>query len=145
MSLRSAALLAAISLLTACASTPPPPPAPPAKVESAIPNAAPPMLERELSGALRGVPAGAEVELALLLLDGQDHPGRLLTSATLKGNGALLPFRLTFNPEAFPPQGRVELRGRVTQAGALILRLPSLPIRSADSQALGELDLEPAP
>ncbi len=53
--------------------------------------------QREISGQLLGVPAGA----------------KLLTNTLLKGNGQSLPFQLRFNPEAFPVGGRVELRAAV--------------------------------
>ena len=38
-----------------------------------------------------------------------------------------LAFRLRFNPQAFPAGGRVELRGRASQSGQLILHLPPVP------------------
>lgn len=40
---------------------------------------------------------------------------------------------------------RLELRGRVSQAGILTLRLPARPIQPASNQALGALQLVPAP
>ena len=144
MSLRSSALLIALVLLAACASEPPAPPQPVAVPRIQAPAALPAHL-RELSGSLLGVPAGADVELALLLVDEKDRPGRLLSNATLTGTGAPLAFRLNFNPESFPLGERVELRGRVSQAGQLILRLPSRPILTPESQALGPLQLERAP
>ncbi|HLD65426.1 MAG TPA: YbaY family lipoprotein [Pseudomonas sp.] len=147
MSLRSSALLITLALLAACASAPPAPPAPPQPVVAPriqAPAALPAHL-RELSGSLLGVPAGADVELALLLVDEKDRPGRLLSNATLTGSGAALAFRLSFNPASFPLGGRVELRGRVSQAGRLILRLPSRPILTPESQVLGPLQLERAP
>lgn len=145
MPLRSLALLIALGLLAGCAGEPPAPRQPVAAPRVVQAPAALPAHLRELSGSLLGVPAGAEVELALLLVDEKGRPGRLLSNATLTGNGAALPFRLNFNPESFPLGGRVELRGRVSQAGRLILRLPPRPIRAPESQALGPLQLERAP
>ena len=69
----------------------------------------------------------------------------LLSNVQLKGRGSELPFILQFNPDAFPAGQRVELRGRVTRAGQLIMRLPPRTISSAASQALGPLQLVPAP
>ncbi|MES2817941.1 MAG: YbaY family lipoprotein [Pseudomonadota bacterium] len=149
MSLRPFALLTALGLLSACAGEPAIPTAPAVSPVEAPPVAAPvaPLPEhlRELRGLLLGVPADTTVELALLLVDGKDHPGRLLTSATLQGDGAPLAFRLNFNPEVFPQNGQVELRGRVTQSGVLILRLPPIAIHTPTSQDLGERRLERAP
>src|SRR3990167_4217449 len=100
---------------------------------------------RELSGSLLGVPSDSEVELALLLIGGRGPPQGRVGNVQLTGNGAALPFRLPFNPQAFIPGTRVELRGRVNQAGRLILRLPPRAIHYNDSQQLGELRLVPAP
>jgi uncharacterized lipoprotein YbaY len=85
------------------------------------------------------------VELALLEVDRRDQPDRLLSNVQLKGRDGELPFILQFNPDAFPAGQRVELRGRVTRAGQLIMRLPPRTISSAASQALGPLQLVPAP
>ena len=49
------------------------------------------------------VPAGAEVELALLVIDERGRPQRLLASSNLTGTGQDLPYRLRFSPEAFLP------------------------------------------
>ena len=105
----------------------------------------PPKLLNELSGSLIGAPAGSDVELALLEVDRRDQPDRLLSNVQLKGRDGELPFILQFNPDAFPAGQRVELRGRVTRAGQLIMRLPPRTISSAASQALGPLQLVPAP
>ncbi|KQQ64410.1 hypothetical protein ASF84_26075 [Pseudomonas sp. Leaf127] len=101
--------------------------------------------QRELSGQLLGVPAGAEVELAMLVIDERGRPQKLLTNTQLKGNGQSLPFQLRFNPEAFPAGARVELRGRASQSGQLILHLPSLRIDQPATQALGPLQFVKAP
>jgi uncharacterized lipoprotein YbaY len=149
MPLRLFALLSLAGLLAACAAKPPVAPQLPAEpVAPAAPseNAAPlPAYLRELSGSLLGVPHGAEAELALLVLDHRGLPDGLLGNIQIRGNGAPLPFRLPFNPQAFAPGARVELRGRVHVSGRLILRLLPLPIRHAPSQSLGELRLVPAP
>src|SRR5690606_29433958 len=100
---------------------------------------------RELQGTLASVPRDAEVELALLVIDHKGRAKRLLGSLQLRGTGGALPFRLDFNPQAFPLGEPVVLRGRASQSGRLILRLPARAIRSADDQNLGELHLEPAP
>lgn len=143
-SLRLLALLSLVGLLGACASTPPAKPAAPAK--PSVPTPAAPAADlRELSGSLLGVPSGADAELALLTLNERGLPQGLLGNIQLRGTGAALPFRLMFNPQAFAPGTRIELRGRAHQAGRLILRLPPQPIRHGQSQALGELRLVPAP
>jgi len=135
-SLRLLALLSLVGLLGACASTPPATPAAPAKPSVPTPTA-PAADLRELSGA--------DAELALLTLNERGLPQGLLGNIQLRGTGAALPFRLMFNPQAFAPGTRIELRGRAHQTGRLILRLPLQPIRHGQSQALGELRLVPAP
>ncbi|MDU8557272.1 hypothetical protein RYB05_01340 [Pseudomonas syringae pv. actinidiae] len=141
MTLRPLFLLGLIGLLAACSSNDAPKPV-------AAPPVAPAILlpyQRELSGQLLGVPAGAEVELAMLVIDDRGRPQKLLTSTLLKGNGQSLPFQLRFNPEAFPVGGRVELRGRASKSGQLILHLPSMRIEQATTQALGQLQFVKAP
>jgi len=91
------------------------------------------------------VPAGAEVELALLVIDEKDRPQQLLASSSLIGNNQVLPFHLRFNPEAFPAGARVELRGRASQSGQLILHLPPQTITQPTTQALGQLQFIKAP
>ena len=144
---RLLALLCLSSLLAACSSTPPAPalattakPQPVVVVPEPLPNHL-----RELSGQLLGVPAAGEAELALLLVDSRDRPVQLLASSRLSGNGAALPFSLRFSPISIPAGQRLELRGRVSQAGILTLRLPARPIQPASNQALGALQLVPAP
>lgn len=133
-------LPALLTLLAGCGSQPSEPTAP---VElSTAPHS---KLLNELSGSLIGAPAGSDVELALLEVDRRDQPDRLLSNVQLKGRDGELPFILQFNPDAFPAGQRVELRGRVTRAGQLIMRLPPRTISSAASQALGPLQLVPAP
>src|SRR5207253_3366942 len=153
MSLRPLVLLSLDSLLVACSSAPKPAPPVPGPApqqaqkkaqESA--NLGPlPAFQRELSGSLLGVPAGAEVELALLVIDERGRPQQLLASSSLIGNNQVLPFRLRFNPEAFPVGARVELRGRASQSGQLILHLPSRRIDQPITQALGQLQFFKAP
>lgn len=138
-------LLSLLGLAAGCASDAPPTPAQPA-VTQAPPQADPlPAHQRELSGNLLGVPDATDVELALLAVDEQGRPQTLLGNIQLRGTAASLPFRLPFNPESFAKHPRVELHGRVHRAGRLILRLPPQSIRRAESQALGDLRLEPAP
>lgn len=144
MPLRPLAPLCLVALLAACAGeTPPPaPPAPPA-VKSEQPAPTPAHL-RELTGTLLDVPAGADVELALLTISDRGLPHKLLGNIQLRGTGAPLPFRLQFNPENFHQGIRVELRGRVHQSGKLVLHMPSQLIRDPQSQALGEVRVTPA-
>ncbi len=61
-----------------------------------------PAYQRELSGTLQGVPAGAEVELALLVIDDKDRPQQLLASSSLIGTNQVLPFHLRFNSGIVP-------------------------------------------
>ena len=154
MSLRPLVLLSVFSLLVACSSDAPKPkpptpgPAPQAAQKKAkeSANLGPlPAYQRELSGTLQGIPAGAEVELALLVIDAQDRPQQLLASSSLIGTNQLLPFHLRFNPESFPAGVRVELRGRASQSGQLILHLPSQVITQPTTQALGQLQFVKAP
>ena len=145
MPLRPLAPLCLAALLAACAGETPPPaasPAPPA-VKSEQPAPTPAHL-RELTGTLLDVPAGADVELALLTISERGLPHKLLGNIQLRGTGAPLPFRLQFNPENFHQGIRVELRGRVHQSGKLVLHMPSQLIREPQSQALGEVRVTPA-
>lgn len=141
MSLRPLILSLLPALLAACSSQPVEPP-PPAQLPATKPHAQP---LSTLSGSLLGAPAGSEVELALLEVDRRDQPDKLLSNLKLSGRGSELPFRLQFNPEAFSERQRVELRGRVTQSGQLIMRLPPRQIHQATDQILGPLRLEPIP
>ena len=134
-------LPAFLTLLAGCSSQPSEPPTAPVELSTA-PHS---KLLNELSGSLIGAPADSDVELALLEVDRRDQPDRLLSNVQLKGRGSELPFILQFNPDTFRPGQRVELRGRVTRAGQLIMRLPSRSIASPASQALGPLQLVPAP
>lgn len=135
--------LALMALLAGCSSQPADEPKATQPIElSKAPHS---KLLNELSGTLIGAPEGSEVELALLEVDRRDQPDKLLSNVKLTGRGSELPFILQFNPEAFPANQRVELRGRVTQSGQLIMRLPTQQVRNASSQALGPLRLEPIP
>ena len=142
MPLRPLAPLCLVALLAACAgeTSPSAPPAPPA-VKSEQPT---PAHLRELTGTLLDVPAGADVELALLTISDRGLPHKLLGNIQLRGTGAPLPFRLQFNPENFHQGIRVELRGRVHQSGKLVLHMPNQLIRDPQSQALGEVRVTPA-
>ncbi|MBD9657263.1 YbaY family lipoprotein [Pseudomonas sp. PDM12] len=145
MPLRPLALLCFASLLVACAGETSPPavtaPAPAVKAEQPAPT---PAHLRELTGTLLDVPAGADVELALLTINERGLPHKLLGNIQLRGTGAPLPFRLQFNPENFNQGIRVELRGRVHQSGKLVLHMPNQLIREPQSQALGEVRVTPA-
>ncbi|NBA96106.1 YbaY family lipoprotein [Pseudomonas sp. R5(2019)] len=148
MSFRALVLLGLASLLAACSSDAPKPDQskPVVQATAKVPTYAPlPAYQRELSGTLLGIPAGAQVELALLVIDDRSRPQKLLASSTLDGTNQPLPFQLRFNPEAFPAGARVELRGRASQSGQLILHLPAVRIVQAITQALGPLRLENAP
>lgn len=154
MPLRPLVLLSFVSLLVACSSDAPKPaepasgPAPQMaqkKAQASADQGPLPAYQRELSGSLQGVPEGAEVELALLVVDERSRPQLLLASANLIGNNQALPFHLRFNPETFPAGARVELRGRASQSGQLILHLPSQRIFQPTSQALGQLQFVKAP
>ena len=146
MSPRLLAVIGLVGLLSACSSTEPPQapaPAKPAPNAIKLPAGPGPLLpyQREVSGQLLGVPAGAEVELALLVIDERNRPQKLLSSTKLIGNNQSLPFQLRFNPEAFPAGARVELRGRASQSGQLTLHLPSVLIAKPETQSVGQLTL----
>ncbi|NWA02904.1 YbaY family lipoprotein [Pseudomonas gingeri] len=151
MSVRPLVLLSLAGLLVACSSAPKPVPAPAPQVQTKKPvspyeELGPlPAFQRELSGTLLGVPANAEVELALLVIDERGRPQQLLASSKINGTGQALPFRLRFNPEVFPAGSRVELRGRASQSGQLILHLPSVSVTEPTTQAMGQLQFVSAP
>ncbi|MDF0731339.1 YbaY family lipoprotein [Pseudomonas entomophila] len=148
---RALVVLSLAGLLAACGSDRPKPDLPPAPVpaKTVVKPAEElgplPAYQRELSGTLLEIPRGAEVELALLVIDERGRPQRLLASESFTGNGQALPYRLRFNPEAFPAGARVELRGRASQSGQLILHLPPQRIAQAETQATGPLRFEKAP
>ena len=149
MSLRPLVLLCLAGLLVACSSEPPKSAqqqvlAKP-KTDAPADQGPLPAYQRELSGILTGVPAGAEVELAMLIIDQRGRPQTLMASSKIAGNNQPLPFKLRFNPEAFPAGARVELRGRASQSGQLILHLPSRIIGQPATQSLGTLALVKAP
>ena len=153
MPLRPLVLLSLFGLLVACSSAPKPaPPLPgpaPQQAQKKAQESASlgplPAFQRELSGTLQGVPTGAEVELALLVIDERGRPQQLLANSNLIGNDQVLAFRLRFNPESFPVGARVELRGRASQSGQLILHLPAQRINQPTTQALGQLQFVKAP
>ena len=147
---RALVVLCCAALLAACGSDRPKPEqpaaAPPAKATRKTEPLGPlPAYQRELSGTLLDIPAGAEVELALLVSDERGRPQQLLASSNLSATGQALPFHLRFNPEACPAQARVELRGRASQSGQLILHLTPVPITQAQTQSTGPLRFERAP
>src|SRR3990167_4377155 len=91
---RPLVLLCAAALLAACANEPPAPASAVVSKPTAPVAAAPAPLPanlRELTGNLVNVPAGASVELALLVIDERDRPQQLLGNITLQGTGQLLP------------------------------------------------------
>lgn len=148
MPFRALVVLSFAALLAACSSDEPKPVLAPKSPVAAKQPAAPaplPAYQREISGTLLGIPSGAEVELALLVIDERGRPQRLLASSNLNANGQDLPFQLRFNPEVFPAGARVELRGRASQSGQLILHLPPLAVASPQTQATGPLRFEKAP
>ena len=151
MSSKSLVLLVLVSLLAACSSDAPKPAAPVATAPAAPVIKAPvepgplPAYQRQLSGSLLGVPAGAEVEMALLVIDERGRPQKLLASAKQRGSNQPLAFQLRFAPEAFPNGARVELRARASQSGQLILHLPAVQISQPTTQALGNLEMIKAP
>ncbi|WP_407692368.1 hypothetical protein [Pseudomonas xionganensis] len=104
-----------------------------------------PAHQRELSGTLLGIPARAQVELALLAIDPKGRPYSLLAHMQLPASGDSLAFQLPFDAERFALHRRVELRARAHLDGRLILRLPPQPIPHAENRQLGSLRLVPAP
>ena len=149
MSLRTCVLLCFVGLLAACSSEPAKPPQTQvlAQPETDAPADLGPLpaYQRELSGVLTGAPKGAEVELAILIVDERGRPQGLMASSKIIGNNQPLPFKLRFNPEAFPAGARVELRGRASQSGQLILHLPSRIISQPSTQNVGTLAFVSAP
>lgn len=157
MSSRPLFILVLATLLAACSSEAPTPGNTTSPAAAPNPNAADkvaaakvplgplPAYQRELSGSLLGVPAGAEVELAVLVIDDKDRPQKLLASATIIGDAKALPLQLRFNPDAFPLGARVELRGRASRSGQLILHLTPVRIEQPTTQNLGQLQFIPAP
>jgi uncharacterized lipoprotein YbaY len=150
--LRTTLLCSLLGLLHGCTSPPPAspgaaPPSPPPQTPLAAPTAPAvvPAHQRELSGSLLGIPARAQVELALLAIDPRGRPYSLLAHVQLPASGNSLDFRLPFDAERFTLHRRVELRGRAHLDGRLILRLPPQPIAHAESRQLGSLRLVPAP
>ena len=114
MQLRPLVLLTLFGFLVACSSpapkpsTPQPQPAQEKKVPGLEDLGPLPAYQREINGSLSNVPAGAEVEMALLVIDDRSRPQQLLASSVLSGNGKPLAFRLRFNPEAFTFAGTPE-------------------------------------
>jgi uncharacterized lipoprotein YbaY len=137
-------LAAAVALLGACASDKPQPEAQASPAPAAAAYVLPANLH-EITGSLSNVPAGAEVELALLGVDLRGRPRTELGNLKLRSTGQPLTFHLPFNPESFAKQPRIELHGRANQSGRLILRLAPKTIANASSQSVGELHLVSAP
>ena len=98
-----------------------------------------------LSGSLLTPAPGSVVELAVLVVDAQGRPRKLLESTTLSGTGQALPFSLGFTKAAVPAGQRLQLRARVSVSGRLVQRLPGQLIAPADNSYLGALQLVSAP
>ena len=81
----------------------------------------------------------------MLIVDERGRLQGLMASSKIIGNNQPLPFKLRFNPEAFPAGARVELRARASQSGQLILHLPSRIIGQPTTQTLGTLAFVKAP
>jgi uncharacterized lipoprotein YbaY len=148
MLLRPLLPLCVLALLSACSSTPQvPAPQPVSVAATAVTPIHSPLPAdlRELNGQLLGVPAAAEVEVALLLVDQRDRPLQMLANTRLDGNGAALPFSLRFAPSALAPGMRAELRARASQDGVLTQHLPPQQINPNASADLGQLRLVAAP
>ena len=98
MQLRPLVLLTLFGFLVACSSeapkpsTPQPQPAQEKKVPGIEDLGPLPAYQREINGSLTNVPAGAEVEMALLVIDDRSRPQQLLASSVLSGNGKPLAF-----------------------------------------------------
>lgn len=142
------------ALLAACSSPPETKPVQPTTAATApdpVADAPLPANMREVSGVLRNsqglVPAGAQVEIALLAVNAKGLPQRLLASETVIGKGAPLAFRLPFNPGLFPtrPDLKVEFHARLIQAGQLASYLPPVNVGGPTNQNLGELVLNQTP
>ena len=101
--------------------------------------------QRQLSGTLMTPPAGSRVELAVLLIDAQGYPRKLLGSGALTGTGQALPFTVVFARPAATSDLQLQLRARVTLSGQLVQRLPGKLIPPAQHDDLGNLQLIPAP
>ena len=69
--------------------------------------------QRQLSGTLMTPPAGSRVELAVLLIDAQGYPRKLLGSGALTGTGQALPFTVVFARPAATSDLQLQLRARV--------------------------------
>lgn len=137
--------LALSGLLAACASDPTNTPAPPAPAPVQTEAAAAQPQGSGLRGRLLGVAANADVDLALLAVDLRGRPRTLLAQVHLRGDGQPLPFHLPLHGGQVPPDLRIELRGRVSQSGRLVQRLPARSIAELGDQDLGTLHLVPAP
>ncbi|MCU1719339.1 YbaY family lipoprotein [Pseudomonas sp. 5P_3.1_Bac2] len=138
-------LAAAVALLGACASDSPEPEAVASSPAPVADTYVLPANLHEITGSLVNVPAGAEVELALLGVDLRGRPRTELGNLKLRSNGQPLTFHLPFSPESFAKQPRIELHGRANKSGQLILRLTPKTIANADSQNIGVLHLVTAP
>lgn len=134
-------------LLAACASDAPmvpvdAPPTPPAPALEPQPQAG---HLPAVQGQLLGVAAGADVELALLVVAANGRPSQSVAHQQLRGDGQALPFTLRFTPVPLQAGQRLELRARVSHSGRLVQRLIPRTIADQSGQVLGELSLVPAP
>ena len=129
-------------LLSACSSAPETQPSVPMAPAAPQSTLAP---QPGLHGQLLGVASGADVELALLTVDLRGRPRQLLGQVRLRGDGEPLPFHLPIAKGIAADGQRLELRGRVSQSGRLVQRLPARSIAELSDQDLGALHLVPAP
>lgn len=136
--------LIGLALLAGCRTTTESPSVAPSKMQE---HSTPviPANYRVLTGQLTGIPAGAEVELALVEVNERSRPARSLGDTQISIQAAETPFQLAFDPDRFPTNQRVELRGRVIQSGQLTMRLPSRTISLASDLSVGSLQATPTP
>ena len=136
----------AFTALTGCAQKSDPAPEKTTRIVTPTPATEDTSKHHSINGYIIGAPAGSDIELALLEIDHRQRPSdRLLSSVTLKAKAQQTPFHLTFNPESFAQLNAVELHGRVTQGGQLVMTIPRQTIPTADSQHIGAINATSRP